>query len=747
MGTRWTCPGPSLLVLLYYGQLLSWLRTVGEPNLDEFYNETQAKMFLQFYEQTAQVVLSEFMEATWNYVTNITRQNRENMLQKEVERSQFMLYFSTRARLFKTDQFQDPEVKRMLSKLQNVDKSALPTEELREYNRLLTYMETTYSTAEVCLNEGPCLSLEPDLEEIMATSRDQKELLWAWQGWRDAVGRQIRPIFEYYVQLSNEAAQYNGYENMGALWRSKYESETFEQDLEQLYEELQPLYLNLHAYVRRSLYQYYGPELINLRGPIPAHLLGNMWAQSWENILDLVLPYPKKPPEDITKIMKSQHWKPEKMFHEADIFFTSMGLLPVPPDFWIKSMLERPVDGRDVECHASSWKFYRPDDVRVKKCTEVTIEDLLSIFHQMGHIQYYLQFQNLSIIYQEGASPAFEEAVGSVITLSASSHKHLITRGLLGQQYLDAEEEVNYLLSMALEKIAFIPFSYMVDAFRWKVFDGTITKTVYNQEWWNLRLKYQGLCPPIPRSEDDFDPGAKFHIPASVPYVRYFLSLVLQFQLHEALCRAAGHVGPLHRCDIFNSKVAGKMLGDVLKLGSSRPWQEVLMEMTGEPSISTEAMLSYFKPLLTWLVNENVQQGDILGWPDFSCSFEEKTTSRKASFLGMQLVPDRAQLGQWVLLSICLVMLLFILGLGCRLHYLEKQSLDKDTLILTTLPYTYFLGIAMKPHQAAQKQWILLSLCFSLILCSIGLLIWILTQHQRKPPWMTTESQSWEYPS
>ncbi|KAL6073647.1 hypothetical protein STEG23_023533, partial [Scotinomys teguina] len=630
-----------------HGETLGWPQYNWTPDADEYYNETQARMFLKFYEQTAQVVLSEFMEATWNYVTNITRQNRENMLQKEVERSQFMLYFGTRARLFKIDQFQDPEVRRMLSKLKNVDKSALPTEELREYNRLLTYMETTYSTAEVCLNEGPCLSLEPDLEEIMATSRDQNELLWAWQGWRDAVGRQIRPIFEYYVQLSNKAAQYNGYKDMGALWRSKYESDTMMQDLEQLYEELQPLYLNLHAYVRRSLYQYYGPELINLQGPIPAHLLGNMWAQSWENILDLVLPYPKKPPEDITKIMKSQHWRPEKMFHEADIFFTSMGLQPVPPEFWIKSMLERPADGREVECHASSWKFYRPDDVRVKKCTEVTVEDLLSIFHQMGHIQYFLQFQNLSIIYQEGANPAFEEAVGSVITLSASSHKHLVARGLLSHLYQDSEEEINYLLGIALEKIAFIPFSYLVDAFRWKVFDGTITKNIYNQEWWNFRLKFQGLCPPIARSEEDFDPGAKFHIAASVPYIRYFLSLVLQFQLHEALCRAAGHVGPLHQCDIYNSKVAGKMLGDVLKLGSSRPWQEILMEITGEPSLSTKAMLTYFKPLLNWLVNENVQQGDILGWPDFSCSFEDKTTNKKVSFLGMQLVPDWAQVGQW----------------------------------------------------------------------------------------------------
>uniref|UniRef100_A0A8C3WTT6 Angiotensin-converting enzyme n=1 Tax=Catagonus wagneri TaxID=51154 RepID=A0A8C3WTT6_9CETA len=639
--TKWVCPGPSLLVLFCHGQLLPWLRAevwLGPEgawdqargpggagpcqdstmlisfSTDELYNETVAKAFLQFYEHTAQVVWNQFMEATWNYVTNITNKNREEMLLKDMERSQHTLYFGTRAHLFKIDDFQDPDVKRMLSKLQNVYKAALPKDELQEYNQILAYMKTTYSMAQVCLSEGPCLPLEPDLEEIMATSRDQEELLWAWQGWRDAVGLQVRMTFERYVQLSNKAAKLNGYKDMGAMWRSAYESDTLERDVEQLYEELQPLYLNLHTYVRRALYRFYGPQLINLRGPIPAHVLGNMWAQSWVSILDLVLPFPEKPPEDVTRIMRGQV-RPKKMFQEAEKFFTSLGLLSTPPEFWKNSMMERPTDGREVECHASAWDFYNGEDFRIKKCTEVTIEDLLSIFHQMGHIQYFLQYKNLSVIFRTGANPAFEEAVGSVITLSASSHSQLLTRGLLSQ------EEVNVLMSIALEMVAFIPFAYLVDLFRWKVFDGTIQKAVYNQEWWNLRLKYQGLCPPIPRTEDDFDPGAKFHISASMPYIRYFFSLVLQFQFHEALCKASGHVGPLHRCNIYNSKNAGKLLEDVLKLGSSKPWPEVLQKITGETKVSTKALMTYFKPLLNWLVTENVRHGEILGWPDFSCTF------------------------------------------------------------------------------------------------------------------------------
>nr|KAF6454436.1 hypothetical protein HJG63_000150 [Rousettus aegyptiacus] len=753
MGTRWTCHGPSLLVLFCYGQLLPWLRTEGYQSSGKLYHETVAKEFLQFYEHTAQVVWNQFMEATWNYVTNITKKNRNEMLHKDTEKSQHMLYFGTRARLFKNASFQDPSIKRMLSKLQNIDKAALPKDELREYNKILAYMEKTYSTAQVCLNEGPCMPLEPDLEEVMATSRDQKELLWAWQGWRDAAGRQLRVAFEHYVHLSNKAARLNGYKDMGAQWRAHYESNTLEQDLEQLYQELQPLYLNLHAYVRRALHRHYGPGVINLKGPIPAHLLGNMWAQSWVKILDLVLPFPDKPPEDITKIMRIQHWKPEKMFQEAEKFITSLGLLSTPPEFWEKSMIERPTDGREVECHTSAWDFFNGKDFRIKKCTEVTLEDLLSIFHQMGHIQYFMQYKNLPVIFRAGANPAFEEAVGSVVTLSASSRKHLLNRGLLSHQHQDSEEEVNFLMGIALDKIAFIPFAYLMDLFRWKVFDGTIQKSSYNLEWWNLRLKYQGLCPPVPRTEDDFDPGAKFHISASVPYLRYFLSLVIQFQFHEALCKASGHTGPLHRCDIYNSKMAGKVLEDILKLGSSKPWPEVLQRITGESKMSTKALMTYFKPLLNWLVTENVRQGEILGWPDFSCSFEEKDTG-EVKFLSLQLDSQQANFGQWVLLALSFVLFLVVLLLACRLYSVEKRSLTQDsnaqdtntqdsgsqkTKLLETQSNTYFLGIAMEPSKVAKRQWILLSLCLILMLCSIILTIRIFTQHNRKPPWMSAE--------
>ncbi|NXU79541.1 ACE enzyme, partial [Oreotrochilus melanogaster] len=460
--------------------------------------------------------------------------------------------------------------------------------------------------------------LSSDLTDIMATSRDYEELLFAWKGWRDASGKKMKKNYKRYVELSNKAAVLNGFMDNGHYWRSLYETPSFEEDLERLYLQLQPLYLNLHAYVRRALYKKYGAEHINLKGPIPAHLLGNMWAQSWSNIFDLVMPFPDATKVDATPAMKQQGWTPRRMFEESDRFFTSLGLIPMPQEFWEKSMIEKPSDGREVVCHASAWDFYNRKDFRIKQCTVVNMDDLITVHHEMGHVQYFLQYMDQPIPFRDGANPGFHEAVGDVMALSVSTPKHLHSIHLLDEVMDNDESDINYLMSIALDKIAFLPFGYLMDQWRWKVFDGRVKEEEYNQQWWNLRMKYQGLCPPVPRSEDDFDPGAKFHIPANVPYIRYFVSFVIQFQFHQALCAKAGHKGPLHKCDIYQSLEAGQVLGDALKLGFSKPWPEAMEHITGQPNMSAAALLSYFEPLLTWLVEKNAENGDILGWPEYS---------------------------------------------------------------------------------------------------------------------------------
>ncbi|XP_033926013.1 angiotensin-converting enzyme [Melopsittacus undulatus] len=651
--------------------------------IDKISDEAQAKEFLAEYNRTAEAVWNAYTEASWAYNTNITDHNKEIMLDKNLAMSRHTLEYGMRARQFDPSDFQDESVTRILRKLSIIERAALPEDELKEYNTILSDMETTYSVAKVCRENKTCHPLDPDLTDIMATSRDYDELLFAWKGWRDASGKQIKNNYKRYVELSNKAAVLNGYSDNGAFWRSLYETSTFEEDLERLYLQLQPLYLNLHAYVRRALYRKYGEEYINLKGPIPAHLLGNMWAQSWSNIFDLVMPFPDATKVDATPAMKEQGWTAKRMFEESDHFFTSLGLIPMPQEFWDKSMIEKPTDGREVVCHASAWDFYNRKDFRIKQCTVVNMDDLITVHHEMGHVQYFLQYMDQPISFRDGANPGFHEAVGDVMALSVATPKHLHSIKLLDQVTDNIESDINYLMSIALDKIAFLPFGYLMDQWRWKVFDGRIKEDEYNQEWWNLRLKYQGLCSPTPRSEDDFDPGAKFHIPANVPYIRYFVSFVIQFQFHQALCAAANHTGPLHTCDIYQSKEAGKILGEALKLGFSKPWPEAMELITGQPNMSADALMSYFEPLMTWLVKENEKNEEVLGWPEYSWTPYTATPAQAGSsrtdFLGMSLASNQATAGSWVLLALALIFLITTICLGVKFSSARRKTFKSSS--------------------------------------------------------------------
>ncbi|XP_045155513.1 angiotensin-converting enzyme [Echinops telfairi] len=673
------------------GDILGWPEYQWRPAVPSNYpegidlvtDETVAQKFVEEYDKSAQVMWNEFAEANWDYNTNITKETSRVLLQKNMQLANHTLQYGTRARQFDVTNFQNATIQRIIKKVQDLERAALPTEELEQYNQILLDMETTYSVASVCHTNGTCLQLEPELTKLMATSQNYEDLLWAWQGWRDKVGRAILPFFPKYVELSNKAARLNGYKDTGDSWRAMYETPLLERDLEQLFTELQPLYLNLHAYVRRALHRHYGPDFIHLEGPIPAHLLGNMWAQTWTNIYDLVVPFPSAPKMDVTETMIKQGWTPKRMFEEANNFFTSLGLLPVPPEFWNKSMLEKPTDGREVVCHASAWDFYNGKDFRIKQCTTVGMEDLVVIHHEMGHVQYFMQYKNLPVTLREGANPGFHEAIGDVLALSVSTPKHLHSINLLSSEGGGYEHDINFLMKMALEKIPFIPFSYLVDEWRWRVFDGSISQENYNQEWWSLRLKYQGLCPPVPRSQGDFDPGAKFHIPSSVPYIRYFISFVIQFQFHEALCQAAGHQGPLHSCDIYRSKEAGKLLADAMKLGLSKPWPEAMRLITGQPNMSASSMMKYFQPLLNWLLTENGRHGEKLGWPQYNWTPNSARSepapldSGRVNFLGLDLEAHQARVGQWVLLFLGVALMVATLGLTQRLLSIRHHSFHR----------------------------------------------------------------------
>ncbi len=449
------------------------------------------------------------------------------------------------------------------------------------------------------------------LGKLMAKSRNQAALREAWIGWR-TIAPPLRKSFARYVELGNEGAREIGFKDVGELWRSGYDMpvEDFRADVERLMTQVRPFYRELHCYVRKQLQTQYGKELVKDGAPIPAHLLGNMWSQSWGGIYPLVEPYRGQGSIDLTPVLQRQKYTEKRMVELAEAFFVSLGLDPLPDTFWERSLFTKPQD-REVMCHASAWDVHYADDLRIKMCIDVTDEELGVLHHELGHNYYYHYYHHLPILFQEGANDGFHEAIGDAIALSVTPG-YLQQVGLLHQVRDNEKADLNYLMKMALDKVAFLPFGKLIDQWRWDVFAGKIKPTHYNRAWWDLRRRTQGIAPPVKRTEASFDPLAKYHVAANVPYLRYFLATIYQFQLQRAFCRAAGHQGPLHKCSIYGSKAAGAKLEALLAAGASKPWQEVLEAATGQRQGDAGALLEYYRPLRGWLRDQI--KGETCGW-------------------------------------------------------------------------------------------------------------------------------------
>jgi peptidyl-dipeptidase A len=477
-----------------------------------------------------------------------------------------------------------------------------------ELTRIKAGMEGTYGKGKYCKGEE-CQNLT-ELSRVMASSRDPEELQEAWTGWR-TISPVMRKDFSRYIELGNEGARGLGYDDLGNMWRSNYDMDpdAFAAEIDRLWKQVSPFYEALHCYVRAQLNAEYGSDVQSLDGPIRADLLGNMWAQEWGNIYPIVAPEGQGEAVDVTALLEAAETDERDMVRHGEGFFTSLGFEKLPDSFWEKSQFSKPRD-REVVCHASAWSMDFQDDLRIKMCIEITEEEFTTIHHELGHNFYQRAYNQQPILFQDSANDGFHEAVGDAIALSVTPD-YLVKIGLLDEAPMGGSE-IAPLLKMAMDKIAFLPFGLLIDQWRWKVFSGEFGPEDYNASWWQLREKYQGIEPPVARSEADFDPGAKYHVPANVPYTRYFLARILQFQFHRSLCEAAGFEGPLHECSIYGSKEAGKRLGDMLAMGSSRPWPEALEALTGSPEIDATAILDYFAPLAGWLDEQN--KGQTCGW-------------------------------------------------------------------------------------------------------------------------------------
>jgi peptidyl-dipeptidase A len=525
-------------------------------------------------------------------------------------------------------------------KLSTANPAPSDADKRAELAKILSKMQGNYGAGKWCKPDGGCLSL-PEIEKIINDpTQTPQARAEAWVGWHET-SRPIREDYVRFAEYGNECARELGFANLGEMWRAGYDMSPaeFENEVERLWQQVSPLYDALHCHVRARLNKEYGDAVVPKDGLIPAHLLGNMWAQQWGNIYPLIEPYPGASALDVTAALKMRRdaeykrllgefkGKPTtldlaELEHKADAamavqmtkvaedFYTSLGMPALPETFYERSLLVKPRD-REVVCHASAWDMNMQGDVRIKQCIEPDEEQLSTIHHELGHIYYYLLYNGLPPLFQGAAHDGFHEAIGDVVTLSLTP-EHLAKIGLVPEQKTDDKALINAQMKWALDKIVFLPWGKLVDQWRWKVFAGEIKPADYNAGWWDLRARYQGVSPPVPRSEADFDPGAKYHIPGNTPYTRYFLSFILQFQMQKALCEIAGHRGPLHACDVYGNTEAGKRFMDMLAQGASRPWQETLEKLTGTREMDGSALIEYFQPLLGYLEQQN--EGLSCGW-------------------------------------------------------------------------------------------------------------------------------------
>jgi len=478
----------------------------------------------------------------------------------------------------------------------------------RELADLTTRLQSAYGTGKI--EFGGRTVPQSDTENLMRTLRDPDKLAEVWTKWHD-YAKGMKGDYVRMVEIANEGARELGFADVGVLWRSSYDMppDAFAAEVDRLWGQVQPLYDDLHCYVRGKLNKAYGDRVVPLDQPIRADLLGNMWAQSWGSLNDLAAPPGGSQQIDLDKLLVAQKYDPIRMTKTAEAFFSSLGFAPLPDTFWQRSQIVRPA-GREVVCHASAWDLDARDDLRIKMCMEVNGEDFRTIHHELGHNYYQRAYKEQPALFRGGANDGFHEAIGDTIMLSITP-EYLQQIGLINR-VPDASGDIGLLMQQAIDGVAFLPFGLVVDKWRWQVFSGELTPATYNSSWWALRTKYQGVRPPVERAADAFDPGGKYHVPANVPYMRYFLARLLQYQFYKAACDAAGWKGPLHRCTFFGSKEVGTRLNAMLELGSSKPWPEALAKFTGSQAIDGSALLAYYAPLAEWLKQQNA--GKTCGW-------------------------------------------------------------------------------------------------------------------------------------
>ncbi|MGI9288900.1 MAG: M2 family metallopeptidase [Pseudomonadales bacterium] len=570
----------------------------------------QAKEFLADAEQQLVELGEENARAAW-IARNFINVDSQYVLSKiEGRASLLQVQFAKQAAQYDVVEL-PADARRKLNLLKQGITLPVPDDKklADELATITSALQAAYGTGKYCPTKNNCMSLVK-MEVAMGKEREPEKLLAMWRGWRE-VSPPMKSNYQREVEIANAGAKDLGYNDVGAMWRSGYDASPteFAASADAQWQRIEPLYEALHCHVRAKLSEFYGADTVPLDEKIPAHLLGNMWAQQWSNIFDLVAPAAADPGYDLDELIEKKELSELDMVKTAEQFFVSLGLDPLPETFWERSLFTKPRD-REVVCHASAWNLDSKDDLRIKMCIQKNADDFITIHHELGHNYYQRAYKDQPPLFRGSANDGFHEALGDTVALSITPD-YLVEIGLL-EKAPSVDKDIGQLLSQAMDKVAFIPFGLLVDKWRWQVFSGELSPDQYNSGWWKLREQYQGIEAPVKRTEADFDPGAKYHIPGNTPYMRYFLAHLQQFQFHKSLCETAGYKGPLHRCTIYKNKAAGKRLNAMMEMGRSRPWPDAMQALTGQRELDASALLEYFAPLQEWLNEQN--EGRKCGW-------------------------------------------------------------------------------------------------------------------------------------
>jgi peptidyl-dipeptidase A len=450
-------------------------------------------------------------------------------------------------------------------------------------------------------DNGPCTrpATANDIDRVLRDSRNLSERERVWNRSKE-LGIQLRSGLLELRELRNRVAQEMGYSDFYALQIADYGMTTQEMMslLDGAIEQLRPLFSELHCYARRKYAERLGQPVP--AGPLPAHWVGNRWAQSWPSLVASV---------DLDPLLANRTG--EFIVRTAEQYYVSMGFERLPETFWARSDLYPIPTGqtRKKNSHASAWHIDLENDVRSLMSVEPDARWLSTAHHELGHIYYYMSYSRTDVppVLRRGANRGFHEAVGDLISLSVIQEPYLRSIGLLPEGTRLESDQM--LLNEALEKgpVFFMFAAGTMSHFEHDLYAGNLPADQLNARWWQYVRHYQGVVPPTTRDESHCDACTKTHINDDPgQYYDYALATLLVYQMHEHICRNIVHADP-HACTYAGNREVGDWLRRLLEPGASRDWRAMLRELTGE-DLSAGAMLRFYEPLRPVLERENAGQ-------------------------------------------------------------------------------------------------------------------------------------------